>query len=306
MTQYKGKILVVGSSNTDMTVLTDELPRPGETVLGGDFKMGPGGKGANQAVIAKRLGGDVRFVCKVGKDLFGDKSIERYKKEGLKAEDILRSDKPSGVALIPVDKMGENSIIVASGANGDFSPADIEGIRPLIEECDILLLQLEIPIPSVLKAAEIGSKAGARVILNPAPATSLPEEIFRHISIFIPNETELSSFSGVQVNDGESAKKAAAAMRCKGVKDIIVTMGSNGSLICSDNESTIIPARKVKALDTTGAGDTFCAGLCVGLSEGMTLGQAAAFATAAASIAVQRLGAQEAAPYRNEVDELLK
>ena len=143
MTLQKSKILVVGSSNTDMVVLTDHLPHPGETVLGGDFKMGPGGKGANQAVIAKRLGGNVRFVCKVGNDIFGNNSIEQYKKEGLLSEDILRSDKPSGVALIPVDKKGENSIIVASGANGDFSTKDVEGIRHLLESCNILLLQLE-------------------------------------------------------------------------------------------------------------------------------------------------------------------
>jgi len=306
MTLQKSKILVVGSSNTDMVVLTDHLPHPGETVLGGDFKMGPGGKGANQAVIAKRLGGNVRFVCKVGNDIFGNNSIEQYKKEGLLSEDILRSDKPSGVALIPVDKKGENSIIVASGANGDFSTKDVEGIRHLLESCDILLLQLEIPIPSVLKAAEIGSKAGAMVILNPAPAASLPEEIFQYISLFIPNETELSSFSGMNVKDSESAKKAAAVMRRKGVKDIIVTMGSSGSLICSGEKTTLISARKVKAIDTTGAGDTFCAGLCVGLSEGKTLTEAAVFATAASSIAVQRLGAQEAAPYRKEVDLILK
>lgn len=306
MTHQKASILVVGSSNTDMTVLTDYLPRPGETVLGGDFKMGPGGKGANQAVIAKRLGGDVRFVCKVGNDIFGDNSIKRYEKEGLDSSHILRSEKPSGVALIPVDKKGENSIIVASGANADLTCSDIEKIQPLLETCEILLLQLEIPIASVVKAAKIAFKAGAKVILNPAPAVELPEEIFRYVSLIIPNETELSTFSGIHVNDMESAVKASGVMRGKGVKDIIVTMGSRGALVCSENEAVMVPARTVKALDTTGAGDTFCAGICVALSEGKTLKEAVAFATAASSISVQRLGAQEAAPYRNEVDQILK
>ena len=213
----KKGILVIGSSNTDMTVKTKELPRPGETVLGGVFTMGAGGKGANQAVAAQRLGGNVKFICKVGRDIFGDNSIAQYKKEGLDTSGILRSDQPSGVALISVDQHAENCIVVASGANGDLTEADITSCEKDLKECAILLLQLETPIPSVLKAAKIAHGAGATVVLNPAPACPLPEELFKYIDLFIPNETELSTFSGIQVTDVASAEKAAAAMQAKGV-----------------------------------------------------------------------------------------
>lgn len=182
-----GKIMVIGSSNTDMTVFTQRHPEPGETVLGGHFRMGAGGKGANQAVAARRLGGDVSFVCKVGPDLFGDNAIRHYRDEGLDVSGVMRSDSPSGVALITVDASGENSIVVASGANADITVEDIESIRGQIEQASILLLQLEIPVPAVSRAAEIAHRAGVYVILNPAPACSLPEDIFDCISLIIPN-----------------------------------------------------------------------------------------------------------------------
>ena len=168
------KILVIGSSNTDMTVKSPMIPRPGETVIGGEFKMGAGGKGAKQAVAAKRLGGDVTFICKVGNDIFGANAIESYRKEGLDVSYVLRSDKPSGVALILVDGNAENCISVATGANGDLTPADIEANAELIRDCAILVLQNEIPVESVLLAAKIAHEAGAYVILNPAPACALP------------------------------------------------------------------------------------------------------------------------------------
>ncbi|MBR1888190.1 MAG: ribokinase [Bacteroidales bacterium] len=294
-------ILVIGSSNTDMTAKTTELPRPGETVLGGVFTMGAGGKGANQAVAARRLGGDVKFICKVGKDMFGDNSIAQYKNEGLDTSGILRSELPSGVALIYVDSHAENCIVVASGANGDLTEEDIEASRASIEACDILLLQLEIPIPSVLKAAKIAHEAGKTVVLNPAPACQLPEELFRNIDLFIPNETELSKFSGMPVEDEESARKAAAAMQAKGVGKIIVTMGSKGALICEGGPSVFVPAHKVKAVDTTAAGDTFCGALCVAVSEGKTLREAAEFACAASALTVQKMGAQNSIPYRKDL-----
>ena len=294
-------ILVIGSSNTDMTAKTAELPRPGETVLGGVFTMGAGGKGANQAVAAQRLGGKVKFICKVGKDMFGDNSIAQYEKEGLDTSGILRSELPSGVALIYVDSHAENCIVVASGANGDLTEEDIEKSRPDLESCDILLLQLESPIPSVLKAAKIAHKAGKTVVLNPAPACPLPEEIFRNIDLFIPNETELSTFSGIEVKDVESAQKAAAAMQAKGVGKLIVTMGSKGALICEGGPAIFVPAHKVKAVDTTAAGDTFCGALCVAISEGKSLKEAAEFACAASALTVQKMGAQNSIPYRNDL-----
>lgn len=299
----QGNILVIGSSNTDMTVKTKALPKPGETVLGGIFTMGAGGKGANQAVAARRLGGEVKFICKVGRDIFGDNAIAHYEAEGLDTAGILRSDLPSGVALISVDEKAENCIVVASGANNDLTEADIEAVADDLRRCGILLLQLEIPVPSVVKAARLAHEAGATVVLNPAPACPLPDELFRYVDLFIPNETELSTFSGLPVSDEESAAKAAAAMQAKGVGKLIVTMGSKGSLLCEGGEPVFVPARKVKAVDTTAAGDTFCGTLCVALSEGRGLKEAAEFATAASALTVQKMGAQDSIPYRKDINQ---
>lgn len=297
------KILVIGSSNTDMTVLAGRLPLPGETVMGDDFRMGQGGKGANQAVAAKRLGGDVTFVCKVGRDIFAENSIKAYEKDGLDTSCILRCDTPSGVALITVDSKAENSIVVAGGANSKVSVSDIEGLAEEIRSASLLLMQLEIPVPAVVKAAEIAHKAGVTVVLNPAPATELPSELFGNIDLFIPNETEISLFSGIKAVDEKTTAEAVEAMRRKGVKDIIVTMGSKGSLVCECGKAPeMIPACKVKAVDTTAAGDTFCGGLCVALVEGKSLTEAVKFATKASSITVQRLGAQSSIPTREELE----
>ena len=299
------KILVIGSSNTDMTVQTACLPKPGETVLGGVFTMGAGGKGANQAVAAKRLGGDTAFICKVGRDIFGDNAIRQYEAEGLDTSGILRSDLPSGVALISVDEKAENCIVVASGANADLSEADIDACEETIRSAGILLLQLETPVPSVLKAARIAHQAGVLTVLNPAPACDLPEEIFRYVSLFIPNETELEKFTGIPVTDPESAAKAARALMDKGVGRLIVTLGSKGSLIVQPSGTEIVPARRVKAVDTTAAGDTYCGALCVALSEGKSLGDAARFATCASALTVQKIGAQNSIPTRAEVEAFM-
>lgn len=293
----KKKILVIGSSNTDMTVKAPRIPVPGETILGGEFKMGPGGKGANQAVAAARLGGDVTFICKVGRDVFGEKSVEGYKKDGIDTSHTLYSDKPSGVALILVDDSGENVISVAPGANGDLTPEDIQSVKAVIEAADYVILQLEIPVESVLCAARIAFNAGACVILNPAPACELPAEIFPYISLITPNQTEIALMTGVQ-NDIEAAMNRIKDM---GVGDVILTLGSKGSAILVDGKPEVIPACKVKAVDATAAGDTFCGALCVALSEGLDKAEAVAFATRASAITVQHMGAQESIPYRNEL-----
>lgn len=298
----KGKIVVIGSTNTDMTAFCDRMPLPGETVFGNDFVTGPGGKGANQAVAAKRLGGNVSFICKVGNDIFGENTIRHFKEEGLDTEMIMFSAKPSGVALITVDKGAENSIVVASGANNDYTTEDIEKCKPAIEGCDILLMQLEIPVHAVLRAAKIGHDLGKFVVLNPAPACEIPEEMFGYLSLFIPNETELEKYSGMPVNDEDSAWAAAKYLMNKGVGNIIVTMGSKGSLICRGNSKVFVKARKVEAVDTTGAGDCYCGALCVALSEGKDLEEAAEFATKASALSVQKAGAQVAMPYREELD----
>ena len=298
------KIIVIGSSNTDMTVLADRLPAPGETVLGGDFKMGQGGKGANQAIAAKRLGGDVTFICKVGRDVFAENSIKAYEKDGLDTSSIIRCDTPSGIALITVDSKAENCIVVAGGANGKVTEADIEGIADDIKGAAVLLMQLEIPIPAVIKAAKIARKAGVRVVLNPAPATALPAELLENVDIIIPNETEMSLLTGIQVHDQKSTAEAVGAMRKTGVKDVIVTLGSKGSLVCENGkEPVLVPAFKVKAVDTTAAGDTFCGGLCVALVEGKSLVEAATFASKASSVTVQRMGAQDSIPFRRELED---
>lgn len=300
----KNRILVIGSSNTDMTVRSATLPKPGETVLGGDFRMGPGGKGANQAVAARLLGGEVTFVCKLGRDMFGEGASKHYESCGLDTSKILWSDKPSGVALITVDSKAENSIVVASGANTDMTVSDIDSVADIIKSSGILLLQLEIPMDAVVYAAEIAYSAGVQVVLNPAPAAALPAELLKCVSILIPNETEASAISGIDINNFETAAAAAERLKGMGVREVIITMGSRGSVVC-DGDCTFVPAVKVNAVDTTAAGDTFCGGVCVALSEGKDLLEAVKFATAASSIAVQRPGAQDSVPNRCEVDKLL-
>ena len=295
------KIVVIGSSNTDMTVVADRLPVPGETVLGGKFAMGQGGKGANQAVAAQRLGGDVTFICKLGRDIFGENAIKEYQKDGMDTSKVMYSDQPSGVALISVDTHAENCIVVASGANGDISVEDIEANRKDIEEASILLLQLEIPVDAVVRAAKIGHEAGVYVVLNPAPACDLPEEIYQYLSLIIPNQTEIALMTGIEANDEEGAAKAVEALQSKGTKDVIVTMGSKGSMVYHEGQATFVPSKKVNAVDTTAAGDTYCGGLCVALSEGKDIIEAAQFATASSALTVQKRGAQDSIPYRKDV-----
>jgi ribokinase len=296
------QILVIGSSNTDMTIKGDRLPVPGETVTGGNFYMGPGGKGANQAVAARRLGGDVTFICKVGRDIFGDNALAGYAKEGIDISHVMRSDKASGTALILVDNTGENCISVASGANGDLSPEDIDSVADVIRSAGFLILQLEIPVESVLRAAKIAHEAGVYVVLNPAPACELPEELFKYISLMTPNSTETAFMSRREIIDQESLAEAVKVLRGYGVNDFVVTLGSKGSLVFENGHSVHVPSLKVEAVDATAAGDTFCAAVCVGLSEGMSLVDAARFATKAAAITVQRIGAQDSIPTRSEVE----
>ena len=293
----KGNILVIGSSNTDMTIRASRLPAPGETILGGEFKMGRGGKGANQAVAAKRLGGNVTFVCKVGNDVFGNESVQAYAAEGMDISRILRSEKPSGTALIMVDDSGENCISVAPGANGDISVEDIRSIADLIRSASYLILQLEIPVAAVVEAAHIAHEAGVCVILNPAPATKLPESIFADIDILTPNQTETAILTGIS----DDPDKAVARLAELGVGRIVMSRGSKGSAVYENGKCTLVDACKVNAIDATAAGDTFCGALCVGLSEGLDLVEAARFATRASALTVQKMGAQESIPYRKDL-----
>lgn len=296
------KIVVVGSCNTDMVVKSDRLPVPGETVLGGAFMMNPGGKGANQAVAIARMGGNVTFISKTGNDLFGRQSVEIYGDENI-VTDYIFSDQhlPSGVALIMVDRNGENCIVVASGANGSLSPKDIEKARNVIESADILLMQLEVPMDTVEYAAKLAHEKGIKVVLNPAPAAFLSNELLKCLYAIIPNKTEAEMLSGIKVSDLETAKQAADIIAAKGVDKVVITLGSKGALIKDGDVYSFIPADKVEAVDTTAAGDTFCGAFCVGISEGLSIEDAVRMATKAAGITVTREGAQAAIPYRKEI-----
>jgi ribokinase len=278
---------------------------PGETILGGTFFMNPGGKGANQAVAASRMGGNVTLISKTGNDVFGKQSVMLYTAENIKTDFIYSDPKhPSGVALITVDSQGENCIVVASGANASLSPSDIDKASAEIESSDIVLMQLEIPIETVEYVAEMASKKGIKVILNPAPARALSDNLLKNLYIIIPNKSEAEILSGIKVSDIESAKQAADIISAKGVDIVVITLGSQGALIKEYNEYLFVEAFKVDALDTTAAGDTFCGAFCVGLSEGRSIPEAVKLAARAAAITVTRMGAQASIPYRSELSSL--
>jgi len=302
----KKKIVVIGSSNTDMVVRTSRIPRPGETIMGGTFMMNPGGKGANQAVAAARLGGNVTFVARTGDDIFGDRSMANYREAGINTGSIFRDkNQPSGVALICVDDSAENSIVVSPGANAGLNIRDIETVRKELESANYLLMQLEILMETVEYAARIASEAGVKVILNPAPATQLQEELLKNVYLITPNETEAELLTGIAIHNLDDAKLAADKLIDMGVENVIITLGSSGALIRDANGFTKQEGRKVEAVDTTAAGDVFNGALCVALTEGMDIREAVRFATVAASISVTRMGAQCSVPTRNEVDALL-
>lgn len=297
------KILVVGSSNTDMVIKTSHLPRPGETVIGGTFFMNPGGKGANQAVAIARLGGQVSFICKTGSDIFGHQSQQLFEEEGIDTSYIFSDNKnPSGVALITVDDQAENCIVVASGANANLTPADLSTVADVVKQSDMILMQLEIPMETVAYVAGIASAAHKKVILNPAPAQPLSKDLLKSLWLITPNETEAEMISGIRITSRASAEEAARKIVELGVDQVIITLGSKGALALFDNEVVMIPAYKVEAVDTTAAGDIFNGAVTLALSEGRTLPEAVRFACKAAAISVTRSGAQSSAPYRNEVD----
>lgn len=307
MSNTKKKIVVVGSSNTDMVIKSAHLPKPGETILGGKFLMNPGGKGANQAVAVARLGGDVSFVCKVGNDVFGKEAIAKYSEDHINVDNVsVSSDQPSGIALINIDENGENCISVASGANYSLSEEDINRAESVIKAASIVLLQLEIPIQTVDYAARMAKQYGALVVLNPAPAPkeALSSELLSNVDMIIPNSTEIETITGRCATDSKSAQDAIGQIVSEGVKTVIVTLGSEGTIVFHNGEYKRIPAYHVEAIDTTAAGDTFCGGLCVALAEGKTVFEAVQFGTKAASICVTRMGAQGSIPSRSEMDDV--
>ncbi len=297
------RLLVVGSSNTDLIVRADRLPGPGETVLGGDLITAPGGKGANQAVAAARLGAAVTFVARVGQDMFGQAALDNFRREGLDTRYLIQdAEAPSGVALIVVGANGQNLIAVAPGANSRLTPQDVEAARPAFAETDLVILQLETPVETVLAAAQAGQAAGALVILNPAPAQPLPAELYAAVDLLTPNETEAALLTG------ESTPEAAAAVFLKqGVRTVIITLGEAGALLATQSDPMRrIPGFHVQALDTTAAGDAFNGGLGVALARGQPRESAVRFAHAVAALSVTRLGAQPSLPTLAEVEAFLE
>lgn len=302
-----GKILVAGSSNIDMTAYVKTLPRPGETIGDGRFLQANGGKGANQAVSAARLGGDVQFLTCVGDDMQGRMLREVFARDGIHT-DLMKfsTTSPTGTALIFVADDGENCIAVAPGANRELLPEDIDAAESALAEASWLLMQLEIPLQSVYYAVDVAFQKGIKVILNPAPISeAIPAEVLRKLWLITPNETEAEKLTGIKIGSAEDAFRAADFLLSQGVQNVIVTLGCSGSVVCNSASREFVPARKVAAVDTVGAGDVYNGALVTALSEGKSLTDAARFATLASSIAVTRPGAQSGVPHRPEVDALL-
>ena len=298
------KIIIVGSSNVDLTARVRTLPRPGETIGGATLLRANGGKGANQAVAAARLGADVTLITCLGKDASGKALAAQFAADGIDTSGIKFSDTPTGTALIFVDDNAENCIAVAPGSNDDLMPEDVEALRDVFANAGYLLVQLEIPIPTVERAVMLADSVGLKTVLNPAPMKQFPKELFSHLWLITPNETEAEVLTGITINGEDDARMAAAKLFEMGVKNVIITMGSRGSLVCTPDAAEFVPSRKVQAVDTTGAGDVYNGALVAALSKGSSLIEAAKTATLASSIAVTRMGAQTSAPYASEIENL--
>jgi len=300
------RVLVIGSSNTDMVIRVPRIPRPGETILGGTFTMAAGGKGANQAVAAARAGGRVTFVARVGDDVFGERALANFETDGLDARFIVRTaGSASGVALINVDEHGENSISVASGANTLLSIEDVDRADDAFAAADIVLLQLESPLETVEAAARKAGERGVPVVLNPAPARPLEDGLLRRVAVLTPNEHEAEILTGVAVRDERGAREAAARLRARGPATVVITLGERGVFAAAREFEGPLSAFKVDPVDTTAAGDIFNGALAVALAEKLALAAALRFAQAAAAISVTRPGAQPSAPMRAEIEAFL-
>jgi ribokinase len=303
MMEAKSPLLViVGSINTDLVVHTPQFPVPGETRLGSGFQQFPGGKGANQAVAAARLGARVALVGKVGRDAFGQRMLANLQQEEVGTTYVTQHpEAASGVALITVNDEGQNTIVVAPGANYELRPTDLDQALPLLEEAALLVVQLEIPLPTVVYLLAWAHQRGKRVVLNPAPALSLPAAVYRDLFVLTPNETEAEALTGIAVHDADSAWAAAQVLHARGVQNVVVTLGAQGAFLYTHTYTGLVPAPHVQAVDTTAAGDVFTGALALALLEEVDWERAAAFACQAAAVAVTRPGAQASAPYRHEL-----
>lgn len=302
----KKKVVVFGSFVVDLTGRTPRLPVPGETVMGTSFAMGPGGKGSNQAVAAHRAGADMTLVTKVGKDVFGTVATDFYKEEGMDTSYIFEDEsKETGCALISVDEnTAQNEIVVISGACGNITPEDVEKSRSLIESAGFLLLQLEINLDALYKVIDIAHEAGVTIVLNPAPAAELPDEVLRKIDIVTPNETEAQVLTGVKIENEADAKKAAKVFMDKGVKEVVITLGSLGAFAMDQEKSELVERLNVDAIDTTGAGDAFNGGFVMALAEGKDLFTALRYGNVTGALSVTKLGTAPSMPSREEINAL--
>lgn len=296
-----GNIVVVGSLNMDLVVCSPRHPQPGETLLGSEFHTFPGGKGANQAVAAARLGGHVKMIGCVGEDAFGNALLQALSKDGVDTRHVGRLERvPTGVTLITVDAAGQNAIVVVPGANGELSPPDLLAAGSAFEGASVVVMQLEIPLLTVAYAADLAHRAGARVVLNPAPAQPLDAALLKRVDVLIPNQPEAALLTGA-ASAGESARRLMAW----GVGSVIVTLGADGVLVVESESQTYIPAHRVSAVDTTAAGDAFVGAFAVALFEGHSTREAAMWGNAAGALAVTRPGAQPSLPARAELEKLL-
>ncbi|MCF8240330.1 MAG: ribokinase [Melioribacteraceae bacterium] len=299
-------VLVVGSVNMDMVVSTNRFPKPGETIFGSDFKMFPGGKGANQATACSRLGAKTLFLGKLGNDDFAKSLGKSMSENGIDPKYLIHSDDVhTGMAMITVNEEGENEIVVVSGANMSITPGEIERTKHAFGEVKIVVTQFEVPYDVVKKTAEITKEFGHVFILNPAPAAKIKNDLYELIDFITPNENELQSLTGIKVNSKETAELAARELISLGVKNVIVTMGSAGSLFVNSKTSKIFTTDKVHAIDTTGAGDTFNGALAFSLANGYDIDKAIKIANKAASIAITKMGAQSSMPYLSEIEDFL-
>lgn len=301
------RITVVGSANMDLVLCAHRIPVPGETLTGRSLRYVPGGKGANQAVAAARLGAESRIVARVGDDPFGPTLRRNFQDAGVGVDHLFDTpDTPTGIAVIIVDDNGQNTIVLAAGANGVLSPDDVKNSRGALRNADYVLLQNEVPLESTLRAASLAKSLGRKTLWNPAPAPeAVPSELARAVDIIIPNETEASSLTGIPVEDEGGARRAAKALNEKGVGTVVITLGPRGALWVRSDKAFLCPAFEVDVVDTTAAGDTFCGALTVALAEGGKPEDAVRFACGAAALAVTKLGAQAGIPTRAELEAFL-
>jgi ribokinase len=303
----KPKICVVGSCNIDLISRVPRLPKLGETMFGHEFHIGYGGKGANQAVMAAKLGAQVTMVAKVGRDVFGEGTLKNSREQGIDTGHVLFDENRfSGVAPIFVDDNARNFIVIVPGANSGLSPADAQAAREVILAADILICQLEIPVETTLEAFRIAKRGNVLTILNPAPAAAIPDELLRLADICAPNETETELLTGMPVGAPAEAEAAARQLLARGTRTVILTLGERGAMVVDEDKAEILPAVPVNAVDPTGAGDAFVGSLAVFLGDGLAFPDAVRRANAVAALSVTRIGTQVSFPKRKEADEFLR